>query len=75
MKINMKQGEEMTNMLEYEACVCGHQKWSMAIGTGEKLVTQQEMQCEEWKDYWIVTNVKAIGFPKESVVLIVRGMN
>jgi hypothetical protein len=47
----------------------------MAIGTGEKLVTQQEMQCEEWKDYWIVTNVKAIGFPKESVVLIVRGMN
>ncbi len=74
MKINMKQGEEMTNMLKYEAGVWGHQKWSMAIGTGEKLVAHQEMQCEELKDYWIA-KVKAIGFPKESVVLIVHSMD
>jgi uncharacterized protein YjaZ len=46
----------------------------MAIGTREKLVAHQEMQCEEWKDYWIA-NVKAIGFPKENVVLIVHSMN
>ncbi len=71
MKINMKQGEEMTNILEYEACVWGHQKWSMVE---KKIVAHQEMQCEEWKDYWIA-NVKDIGFPKESVVLIVHSMN
>jgi hypothetical protein len=46
----------------------------MAIGTGEKLVAHQEMQCEELKDYWIA-KVKAIGFPKESVVLIVHSMD
>jgi hypothetical protein len=40
----------------------------------KKIVAHQEMQCEEWKDYWIA-NVKDIGFPKESVVLIVHSMN
>lgn len=49
MKINMKQGEEMTNILEYEACVWDHQKWSMAIGTEKNLLLAKKCNVKNGK--------------------------
>jgi hypothetical protein len=46
----------------------------MVDETGGKYVDHKEMQCEEWKIYWIA-NVKAISFHKENMVLRLHSMN